>query len=73
MIGFLAAIVIVAMLYEPPAHPWALLTTAIFIPITCVATARNRLGVLLGIAAIFASRIIIAAAIAVLRYLVPHH
>jgi hypothetical protein len=69
IVGFLSTVVVLALLYEPPVTSWGLLAVAVTIAVVCVMTARNRRGVLMGILAILASRVIIALGLVALRYL----
>ena len=73
IVGFLATGVILALFYEP-VRSWGLLAIAAGIVLVCVATARDRRGVVYGIVAIIASRLILALALGVLRYYyrIPH-
>lgn len=70
IIGFLSAVVILALLYEPPVKSWGLFVVCVAITFVCVATARNRRVVVYGILAIIASRLIIGIAIGVLHHFI---
>jgi hypothetical protein len=74
ILGFLATVVVLALLYQPPISSWGLLAICVAIVAICVVTAHDRRVVVYGILAILVSRVIMGLALALLRhYRVPYH
>ena len=67
ILGFLATVVILALLYEPPVASWGLFGVSAVVVVMCVVTAHDRRVVIYGILAIFVSRVIMGLGFAVIR------
>jgi hypothetical protein len=73
IVGFISTGVILALLSEPPIRSWGVLVICFAIAVICIVTARNRRGVVYGIIAILASRLLMGLVLGLLRhYRVPH-
>jgi hypothetical protein len=66
IVAFIATAIVLALLSEPPIR-WGLLGIASGVFALCVITARSRLGVVLGVAAIVAGRLIVVLILALAR------